>query len=607
MQELGTQLGRYVSGLIDIDELRDEFLRYLKLHPQERDQVTRWLDEAVRKGRLAPAVADLLSQSIARARGVPVPAGDASEPFTARPTMASILAREQATPMRRKGELQASDTGPLQPGTVVRERFVLMEELGRGGMGQVFKARDLRREEAQDRNPYVALKVLSADFSAHPDSFIALQREARRASTLAHPNVVTVYDFDRDGGRIYMTMEYLEGRGLDSYLRSECTKGVPLATCWPIVRGIGAALEYAHQKRIIHSDLKPGNVFLCTDGAVKVLDFGIARLTRPVDSKTDVTLFDAGDRLGGLTPAYASLEMWNREPPDPRDDLYALACVTYELLSGRHPYGRASAKEAFDAGLTPRRIDSLKRAQWEALKKGLALKRDQRTPTITEFLQGFAPPSNVRKYALLTVLGVTIVIAGAIAISARYYQEARQNTEARQDIEFLKCAAPTRAPPSLGKPPEKFTPEMQRQIDENLMLADDNWANVTPDSSLDDLKASLSEGIANVVYLADQILQMNPREQRALDLKARVAKEYATRARALYNKGEYASAWEYVREARVVDPLSRELFKLEGTICLRVPAVSEKPAESQAPAEPQAPAEGTSGDPATSPEPAARQ
>ena len=112
---------------------------------------------------------------------------------------------------------------------VVKERFVLVERLGSGGMGQVFKARDLRREEAQDRNPYIALKVLNTEVSAHPDSFMALQREARRASTLAHPNVVTVYDFDRDGSRIYMTMEYLEGRGLDDFIRER----VPQVCRWP--------------------------------------------------------------------------------------------------------------------------------------------------------------------------------------------------------------------------------------------------------------------------------------------------------------------------------------------------------------------------------------
>ncbi|MCU7860768.1 MAG: protein kinase, partial [Candidatus Thiodiazotropha sp. (ex Lucinoma kastoroae)] len=91
--------------------------------------------------------------------------------------------------------------------------------LGRGGMGVVYKARDLRKVEAMDREPYIAVKVLSKDFQANPDSFIALQRESKKAQQLAHPNIVTVYDFDRDGPNVFMTMELLEGEPLDQLIR----------------------------------------------------------------------------------------------------------------------------------------------------------------------------------------------------------------------------------------------------------------------------------------------------------------------------------------------------------------------------------------------------
>ena len=101
--------------------------------------------------------------------------------------------------------------GPLEPGSIIKKRFVLETLLGKGGMGLVFGAIDRRKEEARDPNPRVALKVLNADFQRHPQAFMALQREARKAQTLAHPNVVTVFDFDRDGDAVYMTMELLEG------------------------------------------------------------------------------------------------------------------------------------------------------------------------------------------------------------------------------------------------------------------------------------------------------------------------------------------------------------------------------------------------------------
>src|SRR5262249_9658211 len=140
--------------------------------------------------------------------------------------------------------------------TVIKGRYTLIEELGQGGMGRVFKARDERRVEAEDRHPYVALKVLSEDFKEHPDAFIALQREGKRAQELAHPNVITVHDFDRDGPLVFMTMEYLQGKALDAHLKSDFAAGLTVAAAWPIIKGIGAALEYGHSKKIVHCDMK---------------------------------------------------------------------------------------------------------------------------------------------------------------------------------------------------------------------------------------------------------------------------------------------------------------------------------------------------------------
>ena len=145
--------------------------------------------------------------------------------------------------------------GPLQPGSVIKQRFVLESMLGKGGMGLVFGAIDRRKQEARDPNPYVALKVLNADFQRHPQSFMALQREARKAQTLAHPNVVTVFDFDRDGDDVYMTMELLTGRTLESIVRDARGKGNGAEVSLPIIRGIAEGLAYAHRKGIVHSDL----------------------------------------------------------------------------------------------------------------------------------------------------------------------------------------------------------------------------------------------------------------------------------------------------------------------------------------------------------------
>jgi serine/threonine protein kinase len=382
---------------------------------------------------------------------------------------------------------------------------------------------------------------------------------------LAHPNVVTVYDFDRDGMRIYMTMEYLEGQALDRYLTSECPDGCVLPVAWPMIRAVGAALAYGHQKRIIHSDLKPGNIFVCKDGTVKVLDFGISRLMRPAGGTSDETVFDAGKRIGGLTPAYASLEMWTGEPPDPRDDIYAFACVIYELLSGRHPFGRASAKQAFESQRKPPRIASLKRGQWDALKKGLALRRDQRIASVGELLAAFEPPTRMRKYALPVGAAALLAAVGAIAVSARYYRVAVEDST----MEVLRCAdVPRPAAGRSDRPPGfSLSPEQLQDIDESLLLAADYLRDATPATSIDDLKYILSEGPNNVNDIVEGVLRIDPREPRALEIKQRIASAYADRTNELLRERKFDAARDLVRTARQIQPDSQALFMLEQDIC----------------------------------------
>ncbi|VAW61491.1 Serine/threonine protein kinase [hydrothermal vent metagenome] len=264
---------------------------------------------------------------------------------------------------------------------VLNKRFVLDSTLGSGGMGTVYKGQDLRKVEANDLNPYVAVKVLNSDFEKHPDAYISLQREASRTNKLAHPNIITVNDFDRDGDIVFMTMELLEGQSMDVLLRNYKDTGLPIDEAMSIIKDYCNAVEYAHQNNIIHSDLKPGNIFITETGA-KVLDFGIARITSDAQLKDD---FDAGT-LGALTEAYASLEMFEYKPPAPSDDVYAAGIIAYELLTGRHPYGRKSAEKALQEKLKPQRVEGISKRQWQALSKALKLKREDRTASIQKFL-----------------------------------------------------------------------------------------------------------------------------------------------------------------------------------------------------------------------------
>jgi serine/threonine protein kinase len=199
----------------------------------------------------------------------------ASPPMTDRPDdpdATRVVARSETPP---SGQASVE----LGPGSIIKDRFVIESQIGHGGMGVVYRARDLRKEETRDRDPYVALKVLSDQFRRDQRMVIALQREARKAQTLAHPNITTVYDFDRDDATVFITMEVLEGDPLNRVIESN-PEGLSRPRALTIIRGLCLGLAYAHNKSIVHSDFKPGNVFLTDDNRTKILDFGIARRGR---------------------------------------------------------------------------------------------------------------------------------------------------------------------------------------------------------------------------------------------------------------------------------------------------------------------------------------
>lgn len=311
-------------------------------------------------GKTAPSAATVFSTSARKAleqRPPPLPSR----------TDASIASPSRATDVTA----QAPGHVELDVGTTVKHRFELCEEIGHGGMGVVFKARDLRKVEALDPDPYVAIKFLTGTLAAIEQGFISLQREAKNAQELNHPNIVKVYDFDRDGAHVFLTMELLEGESLQARVRAAKVRPLKDEERARIVRGMFAGVAYAHERGIAHADLKPSNVFVDGKGDAKILDFGIARRAERDRA------FDADD-IGALTFDYASPEMLEDQRPIPGDDVFALACIIYRLHAGRHPFGHERADHARNKGVRPARPPGLTRVQWRALQRGLAFTRAER-------------------------------------------------------------------------------------------------------------------------------------------------------------------------------------------------------------------------------------
>ncbi|WP_159481748.1 protein kinase [Streptomyces caniferus] len=206
-------------------------------------------------------------------------------------------------------------------------RYELVERLGHGGMGTVYRAVDHRLRRT------VAVKTLAAELALQPEFLTRFQREARAAAALNHPGVATVHDVgeDAEGGAAepYLVMEYVEGRTLGHVLKDG---SLPVAQAVGITGQVLEALEHSHGHAIVHRDIKPANVMLTGTGRVKVVDFGIAKAL----SEMATRLTGTGVAVG--TPAYLAPEQINGGATDHRTDLYAVGCLLYELLTGRPPY-----------------------------------------------------------------------------------------------------------------------------------------------------------------------------------------------------------------------------------------------------------------------------
>jgi serine/threonine protein kinase len=355
---------------------------------------------------------------------------------------------------------------------------------------------------------------------------------------------------------VFMTMEYLEGKSLNELIEEEFARGMPFAQAWPIIEGAGRALAYAHDRGVVHSDFKPSNVFVTAGGRPKVLDFGIARAVRHGRARG----FDAAS-LGALTEAYASCEMLEGQPADLRDDIYAYACVIYELLSGRHVFGGDSATQARNAKHKMQPLPMLSKLQNKALARALAFDRSQRTGSIEEVIDGLRPRPPVRRTGLIIAGSMLAIAALAIAgwwVFNRFFAP-------NEDVTFVNSLLKPNAEAADAVDPERVSLLME-QGDGYLAQAREDFN-----------PAFLSEGVSTAYGAFQAVLKQDPANHPAAEKILQIVKMYEEQAAKLEQQGQFKRALNMIGYALKIDPASPTLKNLQSELKPKAASETDTP------------------------------
>jgi serine/threonine protein kinase len=408
----------------------------------------------------------------------PVPPPRAAQPHVAEPQVraAGLPSASAVTAPARPREAPAEVRTSSAPeavreigvGDVLRSRYRIVGVLGQGGLGTVYEADDNYRLDIPPSGQGVAIKVLHASVTRRAELFAELRREFQHLQSLSHPNIVRAFEFDRDGSVAFFTMELLNGSLLSQLLLARNHARLDRTEAWAIVRDVGSAIAHAHSRHVVHGDINPQNIFITQRGNVRVLDFGASHALSNAGAAGEI------HATSFATPGYASCQVLEGGRPDARDDVFALACVTYLLLSGEHPFKNHTATEARLRGIKPKRLSELHGRQWSALRTGLHWDREKRPSDVAAWLQALdvtaaapqlrslgeltyqpLPPRGKFGFALGAAAVALVVLAAGFWVATHYSEVSTRIASLVDNASSHRSAEPVVEPaPDSAAPPD---------------------------------------------------------------------------------------------------------------------------------------------------------
>jgi len=307
---------------------------------------------------------------------------------------------------------------PLEVGTVLLGRYMLMRLIAQGGTSFIYRARDMIAVLGEDQEQsHIAIKIVKQLDSDLAGSQLMLY-EALTTRHLAHPNIIKVYDYHRDGDLNFVTMELISGESLAELLTRSPDKKLCYRHGMVILHSVAQALQAAHDQGVIHSDIKPSNILMTDRGDVKVIDFATARASLGCKDLPQALNHDAS--FYGYTLAYASPETIVDKPAKPSDDVFSFACIVYETLEGKHPYGRNASNSAEAAVFKLEKPESINLWQWRVLKRALSLKAEKRYSSVQGFMQAFDRSRRSWTYGVIAALLVIGIVASYQGVKDRF-------------------------------------------------------------------------------------------------------------------------------------------------------------------------------------------